>query len=147
MKINQTFHQMLFLEECHCVIKLLSPKYFTIHTVKLFFSVFCYIIAQPKVQAHHCSQEWPGTTADLPQFPKYLPLRRTFTQFLELPECLRQLSTSPGAQPALHFGEGIFMKFYSMTSSCLFNSGTTFSQTVTDKVIIATFPKMIPFQF
>ena len=38
---------------------------------------------------------------------------------------------SPGAQPALHFGGAIFMNFHSMTSSCLFNCGTTFSQTVT----------------
>jgi len=29
-----------------------------------------------------------------------------------------------------------------MTSSCLFNRGTTFSQTITDKVLFATFPKM-----
>jgi len=36
-----------------------------------------------------------------------------------------------GAQPALHFGGAIFMKFHSMTSSCLFNRGTTLSQTVT----------------
>jgi len=38
-----------------------------------------------------------------------------------------------GGQSALHFGGGaiIFMKFHSMTSSCLFNRGTTFSQTVT----------------
>ena len=36
-----------------------------------------------------------------------------------------------GAQPALHFrGGGIFMKLRSMSSSCLFNRGTTFSQTV-----------------
>jgi len=35
-----------------------------------------------------------------------------------------------GAQPA-HFGGAIFMKFHSMTSSCLFNRGTTSSQTVT----------------
>ena len=38
---------------------------------------------------------------------------------------------APGAQPALHFGGAIIMKFHSMTSSCLFNHGTTFSQTVT----------------
>jgi len=36
-----------------------------------------------------------------------------------------------GAQPAVRFGGEIFMKFHSMTSSCLFNRGTTFSQTVT----------------
>jgi len=55
---------------------------------------------------------------------------------------------SPGVQPALHFGEGaIFMKFHSMTSSCLFNRGATFLQTVTDKVLFATFPKMRSFQF
>ena len=38
-----------------------------------------------------------------------------------------------GAQPALHFGGGgaIFTKFHLMTSSCLFNRATTFSQTVT----------------
>ena len=42
-----------------------------------------------------------------------------------------------GAQPALHFGGGaIFMKFHLMTSSCLFNRGTTFSQTVTYIIIM-----------
>jgi len=35
----------------------------------------------------------------------------------------------PGAQPALHFGGAIFIKFHSMTSSCLFNRDTNFSQT------------------
>jgi len=40
-----------------------------------------------------------------------------------------------------------FMKIHSMTSSCLFNRGTTFSQTVADKVFFATFPKMRTFQF
>jgi len=39
------------------------------------------------------------------------------------------------------------MKFISMTLSCLFNRGTTFSQTVTDKVLFGTFPKMRTFQF
>jgi len=39
------------------------------------------------------------------------------------------------------------MKIDSITSSCLFNRGTTFSQTVTDKVLLATFPKMRTFQF
>jgi len=34
-----------------------------------------------------------------------------------------------------------------MTSSCLFNRGATFSQTVTDKVLFAAFPKMRTFQF
>jgi len=38
---------------------------------------------------------------------------------------------SPGEQPAFHFEGAVFMKFHSMTSSCLFNRGTTFSQTVT----------------
>jgi len=53
----------------------------------------------------------------------------------------------PGAQPALHFGGAIFTKFYSITFSCLFNRGTTFSQTVTHKVFFAMFPKMKTFQF
>jgi len=39
------------------------------------------------------------------------------------------------------------MKFHSMTSSWLFNRDTNFSQTVTDKVLFATFPKMRTFQF
>jgi len=48
-----------------------------------------------------------------------------------------------GAQPALFIlGGAIFIKFHSMTSSCLFNRGTTFSQTVTDKVLFAIFTKM-----
>jgi len=45
---------------------------------------------------------------------------------------LSNQSVTAGAQPALHFGEGaIFTKCHSMTSSCLFNHGTTFSQTIT----------------
>jgi len=49
---------------------------------------------------------------------------------LGVPSWLR--ACGPVAQPALHFGGGaIFMKFHSMTSSCLFNRGTTVSQTVT----------------
>jgi len=50
-------------------------------------------------------------------------------------ECSLPNCTKSGAQPALHFGGqlAIFMKFHSMTSSCLFNRGTTFSQTVIDK--------------
>jgi len=44
-------------------------------------------------------------------------------------------------------GGAIIMKFYSMMSSCLFNRGTTFSQTVTDKFLFATFSKMRTFQF
>jgi len=36
-------------------------------------------------------------------------------------------------------GGAIFMKFYSMTSSCLFNRGTTFSQTVTYSLIVMYF--------
>ena len=51
------------------------------------------------------------------------------------------------AQPALLFGGGGFMKFPSMTSSCLINHGATFSQTVIDKVLFATFPKLRTFQF
>jgi len=39
------------------------------------------------------------------------------------------------------------MKFYSMTSSFVFNRGITFSQTVTDKFLFATFPKMRTFQY
>jgi len=58
------------------------------------------------------------------------------------------LCSVSGVQPALHFGEGaIFMKFHSMTPSCLFNRGTTSSQTVTVKVLFAAFPKMRTFQF
>jgi len=38
------------------------------------------------------------------------------------------------------------MKFHSMKSSCLFNRATTFLQTVTDKLLFATFPKMRTFQ-
>jgi len=38
---------------------------------------------------------------------------------------------SKGATSSSFRGGGIFIKFHSMTSSCLFNRGTTFSQTVT----------------
>ena len=57
----------------------------------------------------------------------------------------KQAALQPGAQPALHFGEAVFMNFHSMTSSFLFKCDTTFSQAVTDKVIFATFPKMSTF--
>jgi len=61
---------------------------------------------------------------------------------------LKNSTISPGVQSAIHFGgEAIFIKFHSMTSSCLFNRGTTFSQTVTDKVLFATFQKMRTYQF
>jgi len=46
--------------------------------------------------------------------------------------CTLEVNSRSGAQPALYFGGEIFMKFHSMTSSCLFNRGTTFSQTVTN---------------
>jgi len=52
-----------------------------------------------------------------------------------------------GAQPAVHFEGEIFMNFHSMMSSCLFNRVTTFSLTVTDKVLFAAFPKTRTFQF
>jgi len=51
-----------------------------------------------------------------------------------------------GEQPTVHFGGTIFMNFYSMTSLCLITCGTTFSQTVTDKVFSAAFAKMNIFQ-
>jgi len=44
-------------------------------------------------------------------------------------------------------GGAIFMKLGSMISSRLFNRGTTFSQTVTNKFLFATFPKMRTFSF
>ena len=51
-------------------------------------------------------------------------------------------NTDAGAQPALYFGGGaIFMNFHSMTLSCLFNRGTTFSQTVTDTFFSQHFRK------
>jgi len=48
-----------------------------------------------------------------------------------------------------HFisGGAMFMKFHSMTSSCLFNYDTTFSQTGTYKVLLVTFLKIRTFQF
>jgi len=39
------------------------------------------------------------------------------------------------------------MKFHSMTSSCLLDRGTIFSQTVTEKVLFAVFLKMRTLQF
>jgi len=58
------------------------------------------------------------------------------------------LSLVSGTHPALHFGVGaIFIKFHLMTSSCLFNRGMTFQQTVTGKVLFAAFSKMRTFQF
>jgi len=39
------------------------------------------------------------------------------------------------------------MKFHSMMPWCLFNRGTIFSQTVTDKVLFAVFMRMRTFQF
>jgi len=58
--------------------------------------------------------------------------------------CSTQGCRELGVQPALHFGG---REFHSMTSSWLFNRGTTFSQTVTDKFLFATFSKMRTFQF
>ena len=59
----------------------------------------------------------------------------------------KSMSESRGATSSSFRGGAIFMKFHSMTSSCLFNCGTTFSQTVTDIVLFATFPKIRTFQF
>ena len=42
---------------------------------------------------------------------------------------IESIEVCAGVQPALHFGGAIFMKFHLMTSSCLFNRGTNFSQT------------------
>jgi len=57
-----------------------------------------------------------------------------------------QFSQLRGAA-ALHFGGLNFMKFHWMASSCLFNRGGTFSQTVTNNVLFATFQKMRTVQF
>jgi len=55
---------------------------------------------------------------------------------------------NPWAQPALHFlGGSIFIEFHPMTLSRLFNRGTTFSQTVTERALFATFPIMRTFKF
>jgi len=45
------------------------------------------------------------------------------------------------------FVSGVEIFFIVMTSPCFFNRGTTFSQTVTDEVLFATFPKMRTIQF
>jgi len=55
---------------------------------------------------------------------------RAWTEFYHLVPDSEEYNLS-GAQPALHFGGGNSMKFHSMTSSCLLNRGTTFSQTIT----------------
>jgi len=63
-------------------------------------------------------------------------------------KCLR-CSWNPmqlGSNQLLILG-GIFMKFHSMTSSCLFNRGTSFSQMVTYEVLFVAIPKMKSFQF
>jgi len=52
-----------------------------------------------------------------------------------------------GAQPALHFGGGILMKFHSMMSSCLFNRCTNFSQTSQIKFSSQHFRKSELFSF
>ena len=52
-------------------------------------------------------------------------------------------------QPDFDFGGGnFFMKFHSITSSCLFNRGTTFSQTVTcnDNVFLHADTKSIVYK-
>jgi len=60
--------------------------------------------------------------------------------------CLEWIKARGTTSSSFRVG-AIFMKFHSMTSSCLFNSGTNFSQTVTDEVLFATFPKMRTFSF
>jgi len=63
---------------------------------------------------------------------KLFPLAPLVTPFVVLyTQPLPKPHSDTRAQPALHFGGGIFMKFHSMTPTCLFNRGTTFSQTVT----------------
>ena len=46
-----------------------------------------------------------------------------------------------GRNQLLISGGAVFMHFHSMTSSCLFNRGTTFSQTVTDMFLSQRFRK------
>jgi len=50
------------------------------------------------------------------------------------------ITVEQGSNQLFISGGLIFMKFHSMTSWCLFNRGTTFLQTVTDKFLFATFP-------
>ena len=68
-------------------------------------------------------------------------LNRTSTHFVLLSLKRKKLVTAPGSQPALDFGGANFMNFHSMTSSCLFNRDTTFSQTVTDMFFSQHFRK------
>jgi len=73
---------------------------------------------------------------------------RMNTQFMfECVLCWLTLGSSRGATSSSFRGGAIFMNFHLMTSPCLLNRGTIFSQTATDKVIFATFPKMRTFQF
>jgi len=51
------------------------------------------------------------------------------------------LSSQQGRNQLFISGRAIFMNFHSMTSSCLFNHGTTFSQTVTDMFFSQHFRK------
>ena len=67
--------------------------------------------------------------------------------FCVLIKCITLFGTSQGRNQLFISARTIFMKFHSMTSSSLLNRGTPFSQTVTDNVLFATFPKMRTFSF
>jgi len=70
-----------------------------------------------------------STLLSLITLARQLKCWRKKTQFVN--NCGKTQWRFSGAQQAPHFGWAIFMKFHSMTSSCFFNCGTTFSQTVT----------------
>ena len=64
------------------------------------------------------------------------PISQFFDEFSNAAQCFFDMivtasfPVSPPTRGATS-SSAIFMKFHSMTSSCLFNRGTTFSQTVT----------------
>jgi len=87
-----------------------------------------------------------------------MTLARNSMQHMFLTECKSKLvhynkkvaiapGTLQGRNQLLISGDASIMKFHSMTSLCLFNRSTTFSQTVTDNFLFATLPKMRTFQF
>ena len=74
-----------------------------------------------------CPNKGPQSDLEAPFSPRPGPLREILpggTKTYTGPQGRNQLFISGGG--------AIFMIFHSMTSSCLFKRGTTFSQTVTD---------------
>ena len=87
---------------------------------------------------------------EIKQIPWSCPDTKFFKNKYPNPILIRKITSilQQGRNQLFISGGGSFMKFHSMTSSCLFNRGTTFSQTVTynDNVFLPADTKSIVYK-